>query len=266
MRLDKFLVDFNIGSRSEVKEYIKKGMVCVNDIIEKKADCKIKEELDIISFRGKVLSYEPYSYYLLHKPKGVVSATNDNIFETVIDLLKEEQKKDLFPVGRLDKDTEGLLLITNDGMLAHRLLSPKKHVSKMYFATIAGKVEEAQIKAFLEGIDIKDEKITLPAQLRVITKTSTGELEVSNFGLQPELIDKQRILNLVQQHVELKEEESYVLVTITEGRFHQIKRMFEAFSQEVIYLKRISMGNLWLDEDLKAGEYRKLSASEIEGI
>jgi len=167
MRLDKFLVEMNIGSRSQVKDLVKKGTVSVNGEIITKSDVHIEPLTDEIKFQGQILQYEKYVYYMLHKPAGVVSATEDNCSKTVIDLLKEENRKDLFPVGRLDKDTEGLLLITNDGDLAHRLLSPKKHVPKKYFARITGDLTDESVKHLEEGVDIGEEQFTLPAQVTI---------------------------------------------------------------------------------------------------
>lgn len=229
MRLDKFLTQAGIGSRSQVKEYIRKGMVTVNGITAKKPEEKILLEKDIICYNAKTVGYSEYEYYMLNKPSGVVSATKDNISETVLSLI-DSPRSDLFPVGRLDKDTEGLLLITNDGMLAHNLLSPRKHVEKTYFARILGLVTDEDADKFLKGLDIGDEKLTKPSQLKILKADEISEIEL----------------------------------TISEGRFHQVKRMFEAVGKKVIYLKRISMGGLKLDETLKLSEYRKLTEDEIE--
>lgn len=231
MRLDKLLAESGQGSRAEVKAYIKNGQVTVNGQIIQKPDTKVQPEEDTIVCKGQQLHYEPLVYYMLHKPQGVVSATEDNVSKTVIALLAEEKRTDLFPVGRLDKDTEGLLLITNDGQFSHDLLSPKKHVTKTYFAKIDGAVTEEEIAQFAEGIDIGDVKPTLPAELQIAGERSDE-----------------------------------VLVTITEGRYHQVKRMFAVFGQEVVYLKRISIGTLHLDDDLPLGSYRKLQQNEIDGI
>ncbi len=230
LRLDKYLADQGEGSRSQVKQLIKKGYVSINDQVIKKADEKINPEEDKIQVNGRTLSYIKFRYIMLHKPADVVSATEDKRDATVLSLLPSSIRKDLFPVGRLDKDTEGLLLLTNDGALAHRLLSPKKHVDKTYFAKIKGRVNQEDVEAFKKGIDIKDEKLTLPATLEIL---SQGE-------------------------------ESQILLTIQEGRFHQVKRMFLARGKEVLYLKRMSMGPLQLDESLMAGEYRELTQKEKE--
>lgn len=231
MRLDKLLAESGQGSRSEVKTYIKNGQVTVNGNIIQIPETKVQPEEDTIICKGKQLQYEPLVYYMLHKPQGVVSATEDNVSKTVIELLAGEKRTDLFPVGRLDKDTEGLLLITNDGQFAHDLLSPRKQVAKTYFARINGPVTEDEKIRFAQGLDIGDEKITLPAELQIAGERSDE-----------------------------------VLVTITEGRYHQVKRMFAVFGQEVVYLKRISIGNLQLDDDLPLGAYRKLQKEEIDGI
>lgn len=231
MRLDKFLTEMNIGSRNEVKEFIKKGKITVNGETIRKPDIHVKPDTDSIMFQNSVLTYEPFVYYMLNKPAGVVSATQDKHDKTIVELLKAEGRTDLFPVGRLDKDTEGLLIVTNDGQFAHNMLSPKKHVAKTYYARLDRAVTKEEIEAFAKGIDIGDKKVTLPAVL-----------------------------------MSLSDDAKEVTVTITEGRFHQIKRMFMAFDQKVLYLKRLTMGSLHLDDDLPCGAYRKLSAEEIEHI
>lgn len=232
MRLDKFLCETGFGTRSQVKEMLKKGQVTVNGVAAKKPEQKIDEHKDRITCQGKIASYEKYVYYMLHKPAGVVSATEDKREKTVLDLLKSEDRRDgIFPVGRLDKDTEGFLLLTDDGDLAHRLLSPRKHVDKTYYAKIAGSVTEAHIERFREGLDIGDEKKTLPAMLEILAS---------------------------------KPETSEIRITIHEGRFHQVKRMFEAVGCKVTYLKRLSMGAVALDETLAPGDYRPLNEKERE--
>ncbi len=232
MRLDKFLCETGFGTRSQVKELLKKGQVTVNGAVAKKPEQKIDEHQDQVTCQGKTASYEKYVYYMLHKPAGVVSATEDKREKTVLDLLKSEDKRDgIFPVGRLDKDTEGFLLLTDDGDLAHRLLSPRKHVDKTYYAKIDGTVTENHIEQFREGLDIGDEKKTLPAVLEILASDS---------------------------------ETSEIRITIHEGRFHQVKRMFEAVGCKVTYLKRLSMGTVSLDETLAPGEYRSLNEKERE--
>lgn len=232
LRLDKYLADMGCGTRSQVKKAISSRAVQVNGETVKSADLKIDTECDEVLFHGTPVHYADYEYYMLHKPAGVVSATEDSRETTVIDLIVEKQRKDLFPVGRLDKDTEGLLLITNDGDLAHRLLSPKKHVDKTYYARVEGKVTADDIEAFKAGVDIGEEKLTLPAELKILKSDEESEIEL----------------------------------TICEGKFHQVKRMFQAVGKEVVYLKRLRMGTLVLDETLKVGEYRKLTEKELKDL
>lgn len=232
LRLDKYLAEMGCGTRSEVKKAISKGQVRINDQVMKKPEYKLDTETDKVWFQEKQVSYAEYEYYMLNKPAGVVSATEDAKETTVVELITGRQRKDLFPVGRLDKDTEGLLLITNDGELAHRLLSPKKHVDKTYYARIDGKVTEEDTELFKKGVDIGDEKPTMPAELEILKSGEESEIEL----------------------------------TIREGRFHQVKRMFHACGKEVVYLKRLRMGSLKLDETLKPGEYRKLTEKEIEEL
>lgn len=234
MRLDKYLAEMGVGTRQEVKKQIRQGKAAVNGTVVKAADTKIDETSDEVTISGRNISYVSYEYYMLNKPAGVVSATEDRRDTTVIDLIKEKKRKDLFPVGRLDKDTEGLLLITNDGDLAHRLLTPKKHVDKVYYAKIDGMVTEEDVKRFAEGINIgaEEEEMTRPAKLDIMKSA----------------------------------EESEIRLTIHEGKFHQVKRMFLAVGKEVTYLKRERMGTLCLDENLKPGEYRLLTEEEIENV
>ena len=214
IRLDKYLADMQIGTRSAVKEYIRKGRVRVNEAVVKSPEQKIDTETDTVLYDDKPVGYHTYEYFMLNKPQGVVSATQDTKEKTVTELITEKNRKDLFPVGRLDKDTEGLLLITNDGALSHELLSPKKHVDK-------------------EGLVIDTEFTALPAVLEVLSFD-----EAKNT--------------------------SRIRVTIHEGKFHQVKRMFEAVGSEVLYLKRLSMGTLVLDESLAPGAYRRLTEQEIQ--
>lgn len=231
MRLDKFLAEAGLGSRKEVKQLIKQGRITVNQQNEKSDKRQVDPLKDMIAFQGEVLHYQEFYYYLLHKPAGVVSATEDPRDKTVIDLFSTtDYRSDLFPVGRLDKDTEGLLLITNDGKLAHGLLSPKKHVEKEYYAEIKGVMTKADQQHFVEGITL-DGGLTLPAEL---------------------LID------------ETTEEASKVRIVLHEGKFHQVKRMVKACGKEVSYLKRIRMGELVLPESLAKGAYRPLTDAELE--
>lgn len=224
IRLDKFLADAGIGTRSEVKQMIRKKSVTVNGTPATGPDQKINETSDIVCVSGKAVSLRGFVYYLLHKPAGYVSATKDNLFPTVMELVPKGD--DLFPVGRLDKDTEGLLLITNDGELAHRLLSPRRHVDKMYLAILDKSAEDEDIAKFEAGVDIGDNDLTLPATLQILPHNQA-------------------------------------LLTIHEGRFHQVKRMFHAVGKEVVYLKRMSMGPITLPEDLEKGAFMELQAHEV---
>lgn len=233
MRLDKFLTEMNRGSRSQIREAAKKGRIEVNGVPERKTERKIDPESDIVVFDGIRVTYRAFEYYMMNKPQGVVSATEDNLHRTVIDLLGEDKRNDLFPVGRLDIDTEGLLLLTNDGALAHRLLAPKKHVDKCYFARVSGKLPEDAAEQVAGGMTLRDG-----------TEVKPGRLEILSVDAEcPE-----------------------ILLTIREGKFHQVKRMSEALGCKVIYLKRLSMGNLRLDENLKPGEYRRLTDRELEAL
>ena len=229
VRLDKYLADMGVGTRSEVKEKVRKGRVEVNGQVVRQADMKVDTNADVICFDGERVGYVHYEYYMLHKPAGVISATEDKHATTVIDLIDSKKRKDLFPVGRLDKDTEGLLLITNDGDLTHQLLSPKKHVSKIYYAKINGRVTKKDVAMFSKGLVVDDTLTAMPADLTIIT---SGD-------------------------------ESEVLLEIQEGKFHQVKRMFEAVGKEVTYLKRMTMGPLTLDDSLEKGAYRELTEDEI---
>lgn len=229
MRLDKYLCETGAGSRSEVKQLVKKGLVCVNGITVKEADKKIEEGVDVVTLRGETLSFARFHYYMLHKPAGVITATEDTNQKTVLDLLTGINTKKLFPVGRLDKDTEGLLLITDDGELAHKLLSPKKHVGKTYFVQTKYPVSDDAALLLREGVDIGDDTPTLPAMVE-----KAGDTEL--------------------------------LLTIKEGRYHQIKRMLLAVDNEVVYLKRITMGPLQLPDDLEKGDFRPLSVSEVNAL
>ena len=231
IRLDKYLADMGCGTRSQVKQMIRKGQVEINGEKIKKPEQKITTAQDRVCVAGKEIRYEKYRYYLLHKPAGYVSATTDNRDKTVLELLPENIRRELFPVGRLDKDTEGLLLLTNDGELAHRLLSPKKHVDKTYYFEAEGLLAENAQKQVLLGIDIGDEKPTLPAELKILKQDGT---------------------------------DTELLLTLKEGRFHQVKRMVQAAGAEVTYLNRISFGGLPLDEDLEKGEYRSLTEEEVK--
>lgn len=235
MRLDKFLVACAVGSRTEVKNLLKAGRVTVNSKKEKSAKLQINEDRDEICFDGQKLEYEEFVYYMMNKPKGVISATEDPKHRTVLDLLDDmARSKEVFPVGRLDIDTHGLLLLTNDGQLAHALLSPKRHVDKTYLAQVEGIMTQEDVETFAEGISLKDFTCQ-PAKLELVS-------------------------------VDTEKEESLVRVTIAEGKFHQVKRMVAYCGKEVVDLQRLTMGTLTLDEDLKRGEWRRLSKEELEGL
>lgn len=253
IRLDKFLADAGAGTRSEVKIKIKKGQVTVNGEAAGKSDIKINPDCDEVCLDGKKLIYNEFEYFMLNKPQGVVSATKDDMDKTVIELITEAKRRDLFPVGRLDKDTEGLLIITNDGKLSNNLLAPGKHVDKTYFAIIDGEVTEDTVLRFDEGIDIGDDKPTAPAKLRILydDKDEASDVVYNSGDSCDDFVSD----GIVKSKVE---------ITITEGRYHQIKRMFEAVGMKVTYLKRLSMGSLSLDDSLKPGEYRRLTDEEIK--
>ena len=235
MRLDKFLVACAVGSRTEVKNLLKAGRVTVNGKKEKSAKVQIDEERDEIRFDGQVLEYEEFVYYMMNKPQGVISATEDNKYRTVLDLLDDlARTKEVFPVGRLDIDTHGLLLLTNDGKLAHALLSPKRHVNKTYLAQVEGVMIQEDVETFAKGIPLKDFTCQ-PAKLEIVS------------------------VNPVKN-------QSLVRVTIAEGKFHQVKRMVAYCGKEVVDLQRLTMGTLILDEKLKRGEWRRLTKEELEEL
>ena len=225
IRIDKYLCDMSIGSRSEIKEYIRKKLITVDGVVVTDPGMKISED-SAVTFKGEPLQYKQFRYYMLNKPQGVVSATKDNIDTTVMDLLKDVNIRDMFPVGRLDKDTEGLLIITNDGELSHRLLSPRSHVDKCYLVQLMHSITADDIKSLSKGVDIGDDTLTLPAKVEAIAADR-------------------------------------IYLTITEGRYHQVKRMLEAVGNKVVFLKRVSFGPLELDSDLAPGQYRELDDSEI---
>ena len=231
MRLDKYLSDMNVGTRTEIKKAVRSGRVTVDGEIAGNPGLSVNETSSVF-YKGKEILYEVFSYYMLNKPSGVITATEDRFQKTVLDLLPDDRRKDLSPVGRLDKDTEGLLLITNDGDLNHRLLSPKHHVDKRYYARIQGQVDSSDVQAFAEGIRLDDDLLCMPAHLEILESGDISEIEV----------------------------------VIQEGKFHQIKRMFEAVGKKVIYLKRLSMGSLVLDPTLSPGEWRRLTDYEIKAL
>ena len=235
MRLDKYLVACAVGSRTEVKNFLKTGRVTVNGKKAKSAKLQINEDTDEICFDGQKLEYEEFVYYMMNKPQGVISATEDPKHKTVLDLLDDlARSKEVFPVGRLDIDTHGLLLLTNDGKLAHALLSPKRHVDKTYLAQVDGIMTDTDVEIFAQGIPLKDFTCQ-PAKLELVS-------------------------------LDAEENQSMVRVTIAEGKFHQVKRMVAYCGKEVMDLQRLTMGTLTLDEGLKRGEWRRLTKDELEGL
>lgn len=264
VRIDRLLAECGVGSRSEVKQLLKKGLVVVNGTVVKRPELKADAEADHIIVEGKTVCLEMYEYVMLYKPSGCVTAVRDERQKTVMEYLCAENqagsasepdaicshRTDLAPVGRLDRDTEGLLFLTNDGELAHRMLAPKSHVNKTYFAKVQGHVDEADVEAFAAGLEIGEKHPTLPAKLEILgedicpleERTGEGSLRV------------------------LAERISDVELTIQEGKFHQVKRMFEVRGKKVLYLKRISMGGLDLDESLCPGQWRRLTEEEIRQL
>lgn len=230
MRLDKYLVHVGYGTRSMAQKVVKSKKVRVNGHIIIKPETTIDAETSIVEVDGQQMDYKEFYYFILNKPGGYITATEDNREQTVLDLLESrDQNKGVFPVGRLDKDTEGLLVLTNDGKMAHSLLSPKRHVDKVYYAKVLGQMEEQDIERFASGITLNDGTTYEPGKLEIIT---SGD-------------------------------ESEIYVTIREGKFHQVKRMVQAVGKEVIYLKRIKMGGLSLPNDIDLGSYRQMTEEEI---
>ena len=233
MRLDKLLANMGYGSRKEVKVLLKQKAVRVDEEVVKDSAMHVDPAKQVVTVFGDRVEYTEFIYLMMHKPQNVISATEDKYDQTVIDLLEpSDQHFEPFPVGRLDKDTEGLLLITNDGQLAHNLLSPKKHVPKWYYAKIDGEVTHADIEAFKLGVTLDDGYHTKPGELKILASGKQSEIELM----------------------------------IQEGKFHQVKRMFEAVGKKVTYLKRLSMGSLVLDETLPLGQYRPLTEQELNDL
>ena len=228
----KFLANSGIGTRKEVKELLKKRLIKVNDEIVKDGKIHVDENEDTVKYKDEIISYKKFVYIMLNKPNGVISATEDKVHKTVIDLLGDEYRTfEVFPVGRLDIDTEGLLLLTNDGVLSHNLLSPNKHVDKKYYVELEKLLTKMDIDKLEKGVELKN------------FTTKDAKVEIIENG---EESDKIR-----------------VYITISEGKFHQVKRMFKAVGNEVKYLKRVKIGTLSLDENLKLGEYRELTEDEL---
>ena len=231
MRIDKLLANSGYGSRKEVKQLLKAGAVYCNDEKIKDPKKHVDPDKDRITVSGEEVNFKEYIYLLMNKPAGYISATEDDRLKTVLDLLAPEDAfKKPFPVGRLDKDTEGLLVLTNDGQLAHEVLAPKKHVPKTYYAIIAGAVTEEDVERFSKGVTLDDGYVTKPGKLSILSSGPKSEIEV----------------------------------IITEGKFHQVKRMFEAVGKKVLLLKRIKRGELVLDKELEVGEYREMTEGEIQ--
>ena len=230
MRIDKLLANSGYGSRKDVKKILKSGAVLCNEVKITDGKAHVDPEKDQITVHGELVQYREFIYLMMNKPQGYISATEDDRLTTVLDLLEPEDAFMMpFPVGRLDRDTEGLLVLTNDGQLAHDVLAPKKHVPKTYYAIVDGAVDEVDIERFKQGVTLDDGYVTKPGELTILKSGPQSEIEL----------------------------------IITEGKFHQVKRMFEAVGKRVVYLKRISMGALKLDESLELGEYRELTEEEL---
>ncbi|AJS59409.1 pseudouridine synthase [Paenibacillus sp. IHBB 10380] len=234
-RLDKILAHLGRGSRSDIRRMAKQGVITVNGNVIKDSGLHVNPYVDLIEVDGERIQYRQFIYLMMHKPQGVISATEDKRESTVLDLLSiDDAAFEPFPVGRLDKDTEGLLLLTNDGKLAHDLLSPRKHVPKIYEAIVDGDVVPEDIELFATGVTLDDGYVALPGELVILRK----EEQDSNIL-------------------------SHISLTIHEGKFHQVKRMFEAVGKQVVYLKRVQMGELALDPELEIGTYRELTDKEL---
>jgi len=231
MRVDKLLANMGYGTRKDLKKFAKEGIIRVDGTVIKDLSQHVDPETNEVEFDGEIVRYREFVYLMLNKPKGVISATEDHVERTVVDLLDPMYLPfQVFPVGRLDKDTEGLLILTNDGKTAHELLSPKKHVPKRYYAEVQGEVTEKDKEQFKKGVTLDDGYQTLPAELEILQTSQVSKIEL----------------------------------TIFEGKFHQVKRMFESVGKKVVYLKRIKMGSLELDPQLALGESRELTVEELE--
>lgn len=244
MRVDKFFSSQEIASRSECGQLIKRGRISVNDVIVKSPSLQINENADIIKLDDRVVGYKKHLYIMLNKPQGVVSATDDNVNTTVVDILPDELKrKGIFPAGRLDKDTIGFVLMTTDGDFAHRILSPQKHIAKTYIAIIDGIVDSSDIEAFKTGMELESGEQCKPATLEIINDVKPGDIEFLG---------------------DITKEQTLVRIVIVEGKYHQVKRMFAAREKYVLLLKRVRMGDVILDNSLKEGECRELTQTEID--
>ncbi|CAM3800373.1 pseudouridine synthase [Cohnella lubricantis] len=270
IRLDKMLGNLGYGTRSGIKALVKERAVAVNGVRAKDPGMQIDPEKDEVVLNGERIVYREFVYVLLNKPAGYVSATEDNRDRTVLELLDEEMNVFApFPVGRLDKDTEGLLLLTNDGKLAHELLSPKKHVPKTYRAIVAGEAGEDDKRRFREGVTLDDGYETLPAELDVLSVVRAGDAmapaEMAEASERTALLPALRGAELAAAQREGKPL-SWVELTIMEGKYHQVKRMFEAVGKEVVYLRRVAMGPLRLDGTISPGEWRELTEAEVTAL
>lgn len=276
MRLDKMLGNLGYGTRSGIKLLVKQGAVVVNGQRAKDPGMQIDPRSDVVAIDGETVRYRDTVYVMLHKPAGVVSATEDNRDRTVLDLIEDDDVTVLspFPVGRLDKDTEGLLLLTNDGKLSHELLSPRKHVPKTYRALVAGGVVgEEDAAAFERGVTLDDGYVTMPAQLRVLAAAghpaeALGGGDASTTE-EPNRAELREAAGIARQALATDYTESplnWIELTIHEGKFHQVKRMFESVGKKVLYLRRVSMGPLALDPALAPGQWRELTEEEVEGL
>ena len=227
VRVDKILSELGFGSRQEIKKYVKAGKIRINDNIVKKPEEKLNSEKDKLYFEGKEVEVEEFETFILYKPAGYVCATKDNVHKTVMELI-DSKRKNIVPVGRLDLDTEGILILTNDGSLNHRLVSPSSHVDKTYYAVFEGKLNENAVEMTKNGLDIGEGEVSKTAKLEIIS-------------------------------------DNEILLTIHEGKFHQVKRMVKALGGEVTYLKRVAFGGLRLDDlKLNKGESRKITEIEME--
>lgn len=260
IRLDRFLANANVGTRSQVKKLIKSGAVTVNGFVCQDCNAKIEENA-IVTCQGKAITPLANCVYMLNKPAGVVSATTDGVDKTVVDLLKNEGRDDIFPIGRLDKDTEGILLITNNGRLSHNLLSPRKHVSKTYLCISDKELTGDDMKKMEEGIDIGDDKITKPS---TISKTDLADA-CSMYNVAMGNVDL--LFERIEGLSKYTPESVYAYYhTISEGRYHQVKRMFAYFGCKILYLNRVEFAGLRLDKDLGLGEFRLLTDEEMKLI
>ncbi|MFC4600009.1 pseudouridine synthase [Cohnella hongkongensis] len=266
IRLDKMLGNLGYGTRSEIKQWIKQGAVTVNGAVVKNHGLQVRPHEDEVALGGETIRYRDTVYALLHKPAGVVSATADDRDRTVIDLLDEDLAVlSPFPVGRLDKDTEGLLLLMNDGKLSHELLSPRKHVPKVYRALVAGAVGPSDAEAFERGVKLDDGYVTMPAQLKVLASAEPGPDRRMQAAEPADAAEMSAVLGFAPSGPECPPL-SWIELTIREGKFHQVKRMFEAVGKKVLYLRRVAMGPLRLDPGLAPGEWRELTEDEVNSL